>query len=788
MKNLLSRYFNWLQKDNPTGGIDLFPELSENGETSLKGVYIVGDLTGIPLLKFAAAGGAQIIQKFASIHDRIATKKQFDKMADDVKNRGAKSDSGKNEYEFVIIGAGPAGISAALEAQKRGISYIVLEASERLFNTIQDFPKGKPMFYEPMDMEDKSPLTMKGDNKEQLIQHFEEILAKQNVQIKFNQKVKHIEALAGNKQKIVTDSGDEFFAHKTILAIGKSGNARKLGVKGEDLPHVFTKLFDPHDYNNKKILVVGGGDSAVESAMLLAQAGNDVTLSYRKDSLTRPKPDNILKFNQMVEAGQMNSLLGSNVLEIRKGEVDIAVGEKEVTQQYDNVFLLIGRQLPYEFFAKCGIKIENAKTKMTYWWMAFSVAFANIIYFGKASDGITGYSGVAELTNIFTGSLSSIIFKTVSWVSVLVFIVTGVVVLFDLLRNWKKYFSTKWAYIKNGYFAFTLVLFLVSFFGDKYFDFNLGQKDPYFWYGFLYTTTILLFGIRRISVTKTKYVTQQTILLFLIQALPLFIIPNFVLPWMHDAQLIHPWIVENVFFGGEWWRFVGFILAWPLFIWNIFTDQPSMFWLIVSLLQTFVIIPWLVIRWGKGAYCSWICSCGAMAETLGDEYRTLAAHGPRAKKLENFGQIVLFSIFIISFLHMLGWVPSFSGTLAGINKALLDGYKIIVDTFLAGTVGVGLYFFYSGRVWCRFACPLAALMHIYNKFAVWRILADKKKCISCGLCTKNCHMGIDVMNYANKGKPLDDVECVNCSACINVCPTGVLSFGKYKKIWNKDAQ
>ena len=134
---------------------------------------------------------------------------------------------------------------------------------------------------------------------------------------------------------------------------------------------------------------------------------------------------------------------------------------------------------------------------------------------------------------------------------------------------------------------------------------------------------------------------------------------------------------------------------------------------------------------------------------------------------------------------MLGWIPSLAGTLKGINNMLVGGYKIIVDTFLAGTLGFGLYFFYSGRFWCRFACPLAALMHIYNKFSNWHILADKKKCISCGLCTKECHMGIDVMSYANKGKPVDDVECVNCSACINVCPTGVLSFGRYKKIWKK---
>ena len=97
---------------------------------------------------------------------------------------------------------------------------------------------------------------------------------------------------------------------------------------------------------------------------------------------------------------------------------------------------------------------------------------------------------------------------------------------------------------------------------------------------------------------------------------------------------------------------------------------------------------------------------------------------------------------------------------------------------LGGILGVGLYFKYSGRLWCRFACPLAALMHIYARFSKFRIFADKKKCISCNACTTNCHMGIDVMNFANKGMPMEDPECVRCSACVQSCPTGVLQFGE----------
>jgi polyferredoxin len=167
-----------------------------------------------------------------------------------------------------------------------------------------------------------------------------------------------------------------------------------------------------------------------------------------------------------------------------------------------------------------------------------------------------------------------------------------------------------------------------------------------------------------------------------------------------------------------------------------------------------------------------------LGETLGDEYRTKAPHGPTAKKVENAGQIVLWFAAVISALVMLRtWANiSVPGT-----DPLQNIYGFSVDIVLAGVLGVGVYFFYSGRVWCRFFCPLAALLHLYTRFSIYRIFSDKKRCISCGICTKVCHMGIDVMGYASRGIPMDDVECVRCSSCITSCPMDVLSFGNQAK-------
>jgi polyferredoxin len=129
-------------------------------------------------------------------------------------------------------------------------------------------------------------------------------------------------------------------------------------------------------------------------------------------------------------------------------------------------------------------------------------------------------------------------------------------------------------------------------------------------------------------------------------------------------------------------------------------------------------------------------------------------------------------------VRIVGWTQPPDSWANRISPAALERYKWIVDVFLAGVVGYGVYFWFSGRVWCRFACPLAALMHVYARFSRFGIVADKKKCISCNVCTSVCHQGIDVMSFANKGLTMQDPQCVRCSACVQSCPTGVLEFGQ----------
>jgi polyferredoxin len=231
--------------------------------------------------------------------------------------------------------------------------------------------------------------------------------------------------------------------------------------------------------------------------------------------------------------------------------------------------------------------------------------------------------------------------------------------------------------------------------------------------------------------------------------------------------------------GREFWRAYGLILAWPLNVYNVFTPEPLPAWIAISVIQTCVLIPLLIFWFGKGAYCGWICSCGALAETLGDTHRHKMPHGPGWNRLNLAGQGVLAIAVLLLLVRIVGWILP-DGNLADrmFEPWLKRPYQWMIDVFLAGVIGYGLYFWLSGRVWCRFFCPLAALMHVYARFSRFRILADKKKCISCGQCTRVCHQGIDVMSFANKGTPMADPQCVRCSACVHECPTGVLSFGR----------
>ncbi len=752
----LNRYMRWLHTGWPAGKVEQLPDVGEDGTTAVPGLRVVGDLTGIPLLKFSADTGTKAIRA-------ILAEPNF--------QRGSR-DAGA--LDVAIVGGGVSGMAAAIEAKKAGLKFEIYEATQP-FSTIVNFPKGKPIFTYPTDMTPAGDLQFSATVKEDLVAELE----RQRLEAGVDTIDRRIETIDRKRGELVLHFGDQKVrAQRVVVAIGRSGNFRKLGVPGENLEKVYNRLHDPREFKGRHVLVVGGGDSAVESSIALALAGAKVTHSYRRDSLARPKPENIEKLNQLIAdplaevgveepsservttsftpsmcartvAGSVCLALSSQVVEIRDNEVVLkgADGNSE-TLPNDVVFAMIGRDPPLAFIRRAGIPIRGEWRAKTYVAFGLFAAFCLFLYHWKTS--------AAELP----------------------------------IQEWFR---------QRGWFPFNVdVLFAslgqtISSTADTkthvLYTLKESMREGTFYYSLAYCVCVVVFGIQRIRRRKTPYIKVQTLTLMAIQCLPLFILPQLLLPWAGNNGWFESgvlgWLGDQFFPNGSYWRAYGFVLAWPLFIWNVFTPDPIWGWLILSLVQTFVIIPLIIRRWGKGAYCGWICSCGALAETLGDSHRQKMPHGPLWNRLNMVGQVILAFVFILLALRVFGWIWPGSAFQTGFEYALEKlpylNYKWLVDVMLAGVVAVACYFWFSGRVWCRFACPLAALMNIYTRFTQFRIFAEKTKCISCNVCTSVCHQGIDVMNFANKGLPMADPQCVRCSACVQSCPTGVLSFGRFGK-------
>ena len=755
MLGLVSRYHHWLHGQWPDAEVEKLPVSQANGETNIAGTYIVGDLTGVPLLKFSADTGAKAIKS-------IIAESSF-------QNRKAQADVA----DVIIIGGGVSGYSAAIAAKEAGINFKLIEANTP-FSTINNFPHGKPIYTYPTEMTPSGKLQFSQDvvDKESLLSHLHQSATEHQISPEIAN-VSHIERKSGLLHAVL-ENGERLLAHRIVVAIGRSGNYRKLNVPGEELEKVSNRLIDPSQYQDKKLLIVGGGDSALEAAISCANNHAEVTLCHRKAEFSRPKAENVEQLQNLVENGKVELKMSTQVSKIDADSVELndSSGNRE-TLANDKVLLATGREAPLDFFRRSKIKISGESTFSG--WVAFALFFIALcaLYDWKSYGFLNSFWSTFDYPNNVPELLGDI---NDWW--------------FDQVDDRSTLLGTL----------------------------AMSLKSRSFYYTFLYTSIIAIFGWQRIRRSRTPYVTVQTSVLFAIQLFPLFLLPEVILPWLgYNGAFDAGWgkTVGDALFPAyisaqdlanhvwpDWghprayWHAYSFIFAWPLGVYTVFTDQPQVVWLVIAVIQTFVIIPLIVYKWGKGAYCSWICSCGAMAETLGDQQRHKMPHGKNWNKLNMLGQVILAAAFVMLFIRILGWIypeswmnSMFNLLLKGENQdyQLVNAFswKWVVDIFMAGVLGFGLYFKYSGRAWCRFACPLAALMHIYARFSKFAIAADKNKCISCNQCTSQCHQGIDVMAFAQTGKPMTDPQCVRCSACVQVCPTGTLSFAEIDRQTSK---
>lgn len=315
------------------------PRVKENFETNIDGLYIVGELGGMGLIKTAINEGKLVMDH---LKQRIETE-------------GRDSAGRVGEADVLIVGSGPAGLSAALSAHQFGLKYLVLEAGE-IAATIRQYPRHKFLMSEPLAMPLYGNLFVADGSKDALLAVWETIISNTGVRVQTNERVTGVRRNGGNF--LVSTPAREYKARYVVLAMGKRGTPRRLGVPGEDRSKVSYRLIEAETYEGKDILVVGGGDSAVEAALALTRDGrNRVTVSYRGSTFQRARDRNQARLQEAEQQWTARVLRNSHVIEIGETTVRLNADGKETEIPNDFIFVLIGGESPEEFLKRTGVEI-----------------------------------------------------------------------------------------------------------------------------------------------------------------------------------------------------------------------------------------------------------------------------------------------------------------------------------------------------------------------------------------------------------------------------------------------
>lgn len=685
------------------------PEVDEStGETNVPGIYAAGELAGTPLVKLGLNAGHDLIE-------RLAPELQG-------------GNAGEQDLlDVAIIGAGSAGYAATLNAHRLGLSYVTLEAAA-FANTFVTMTKGKWLFAEPAEVPLRSHAWFEECTKETLLERWRATVHEKGLAIHEQERVVDIRGSIDDFT-VVTDRG-ELRARRVLLCLGKAGNPRKLGLAGEKehAGKIHHRLLDPEDFHERDVLIVGAGDVACEAAIALASdSTNRVTLSAIDRELTFPKKRNADAVRALEAAGRLTIFLASRVRTItaEEVEVELAGGERRRIPN-DVVFEMIGAELPVRFLGRIGVRLAGSWHPRR--WIALLLIFLGVysLYalksYGKGPTAWPFEGWISpERYDAVLGALFDVAFSPFSW------------------------------------------LFGDSARADLAAD--RGYQQGYL-YSLVYTLAMMAFGWEALMRWRRKardprYQSWRYATLLAFQ-IGFFLIVNVVAVQALSVKYA--------------WRAWGLYQPFPLFFNTFFWWYPGdprwvvAFFVGVGLLGTLVAIPILARNHGK-RFCTWVCGCGGLAETLGDRWRHLAPKGPRSRSWEFQGALILAASVIVA-LVVVG-AHDTDG-----NNLWWRSYSYLVDFWLVAVIPVALYPFFGGKVWCRYWCPLAAYNQLLSRWYGRLKIVANDRCITCTECSKYCQVGVDVMAFAKNQQPFDNSNtgCIQCGICIDVCPVDVLAF------------
>ncbi len=314
-------------------GVDI-PQVTPDFETNVPGIFIAGELGGMGLIRNAIKQGTQAVKTIAARPKR------------------------STDLDLLIVGAGPAGIAASLAAKEAGLKYRTIEQEDSLGGTTYHYPRNKLVMTAPMNLPLIGQIKVREISKEELMGIWGDVLDKAQPEIGFGERMEEITTSADGF--VVRSSKGSYNTANILLAIGRRGTPRKLGVKGEEQAKVVYRLIEAAQYRGRKILVVGGGDSALEAALDLAdEPGTCVTLSYRGKAFDRVKPKNRTRLAEAIAAGKIEQLLESTVQEVGVDVVLLKHGDQILVRDNDVVIVCAGGELPTPMLKKIGIQVET---------------------------------------------------------------------------------------------------------------------------------------------------------------------------------------------------------------------------------------------------------------------------------------------------------------------------------------------------------------------------------------------------------------------------------------------
>ena len=312
-------------------GVEI-PKVNPDFETNVPGIFIAGELGGMGLIRNAVAQGAKAMGNIAK------------------RPKGA-------DLDVVIVGAGPAGIAASLAAKDLGLKYVTVEQEDSMGGTTYHYPRNKIVMTAPMNLPIIGAVKVREISKESLMELWQGVIAKSEIAIRYNERMEGIKSEGTGF--VVSTSKASYSAGSVLLSIGRRGTPRKLGSPGEDQPKVVYRLIEAEQYRSKHVVVVGGGDSALEAALdVSAEPGTTVTLSYRGAAFNRVKIKNRKRLDEAVANKRLALALESQITNIGPTRITLRKDKDEFDIPNDAVIVCAGGELPTPFLKKIGVEVE----------------------------------------------------------------------------------------------------------------------------------------------------------------------------------------------------------------------------------------------------------------------------------------------------------------------------------------------------------------------------------------------------------------------------------------------